>query len=484
MNNSDPDSYPKAAPKSEKLNLKTKLAYGAGDMGTAITVNILGWFLSFFLTNVAGLSAGMASNIRLVSGVWDAGIDPIVGVLSDRTRSRWGRRHPWMLFGTIPLGIFFFLQWLVPHFGANGSVGQQWGLFWYYVLVSICFNTSFTAVNLPYTALTPELTQDYNERTSLNSFRFAFSISGSILSLILANVIFSGFNNDSGKQYLVLGSICALISVLPVYWCVWGTRDRVAIVDGQRHDADSSESLSFFTQVRIVFSNRPFLFVTGIYLFSWLAVQISQNIILYYVVSWMRLPKAVSAQVALAIQGTALVMLFVWSYISERVGKKAVYFMGMSLWVIAQAGLFFLQPGQVGLMYAIAILAGFGISTAYLIPWSMMPDVIELDELRTGQRREGIFYGFIILVQKFGIAIGLFLVLQALGWAGYIPSSGDSVPTQPPSALLAIRLAIGPLPTLCLIIGIVLAYFYPITREVHAETLLRLKERRERSHQN
>ena len=242
MSNS-PSTYPKETPENEKLNLSTKLAYGAGDVGTAITVNIVGWFLSFFLTNVAGLNAGMASNIRLISGVWDAVNDPVVGVLSDRTRSRWGRRHPWMLFGTIPLGIFFFLQWLVPHFGANGSVAQQWGLFWYYVVVSIGFNSSFTAVNLPYTALTPELTQDYNERTSLNSFRFAFSISGSILSLILANVIFSRFNNDSGKQYLVLGGICAVISVLPVYWCVWGTRARVAAVAQQRTEADSSESL-------------------------------------------------------------------------------------------------------------------------------------------------------------------------------------------------------------------------------------------------
>jgi len=492
MDDSSPSTHPQATPESEKLNFKTKVAYGAGDMGTAIAVNILGFFLSFFLTNVAGLSAELASNIRLISGVWDALIDPVVGVLSDKTRSRWGRRHPWMLFGAIPLGIFFFLQWIVPRFGANGSVTQQWGLFWYYVAVSVCFNTSFTTVNLPFTALTPELTQDYNERTNLNSFRFAFSISGSILSLVLAQVIFSGFNNDSGKQYLVLGGICAVLSVLPTYWCVWGTRDRVASVERnriasieqQRHLANSPASLSFWEQLKIVFSNRPFLFVTGIYLFSWLGVQITQNVIIYYVVSWMGLPKAVSAQVALTVQATALVTLFVWSYISGRLGKKAAYFMGMSLWIIAQAGLFFLQPGQVGLMYAIAVLAGFGVSTAYLIPWSMMPDVIELDELRTGQRREGIFYGFVILLQKIGIAVGLFLVLQALGWAGYVPSSGDFVPTQPQSALLAIRLAIGPLPTLCLIIGMVLAYFYPITREVHAEILLKLKERQNTSRQD
>lgn len=477
MNNSAPGAYPKVTPESEKLNLTTKLAYGTGDVGTAISVNIIGFFLSFFLTNVAGLSAELASNVRLISGIWDAVLDPMVGVLSDKTRSRWGRRHPWMLFGAIPLGIFFFLQWIVPHLSTNGNESQQWELFWYYVVISACFNTCFTAVNLPYTALTPELTQDYNERTSLNSFRFAFSISGSILSLLLANVIFSVFNHDQGKQFLILGSICTVLIVVPAYVCVWGTRARVAQVQ-TRARPETTTPISFGEQLRIVFSNRPFLYVTGIYLCSWLGVQITQTVIIYYVVNWMKLPQAVSAQVALAVQGTALVMLFVWSYVSKRVGKKAVYFMGMSLWIIAQAGLFFLQPGQVGLMYAIAILAGFGVSTAYLIPWSMMPDVIELDELRTGQRREGIFYGFITLLQKAGISIGLFLVLQALGWAGYIKSSGNIVPVQPPSALLAIRLAIGPLPTLCLIIGLVLAYFYPITREVHAEILLKLKERR------
>jgi len=475
MSNTSPDAYSQAASRSAGLNLKTKLAFGAGDLGTAISVNILGFFLSFFLTDVAGLNAGLASQIRLVGGVWDAVNDPIVGMLSDRTRSRWGRRHVWMLFGAVPLGVFFFLQWIVPRFGADGSASQQWGLFWYYTAISILFNTAFTAVNLPYTALTPELTQDYNERTSLNSFRFAFSISGSILSLLLAQVIFSGFNNDTRQQYLVLGGICAVLSVLPTYWCIWGTRDRIAAVE--RPLSDGSESLAFWEQFRIVFSNKPFLYVTGIYLCSWLGVQITQNVILYYVVSWMGLPTAVSAQLALALQATALVMLFVWSSISKRVGKKAVYFMGMSLWIIAQAGLFFLQPGQLSLLYLLAVIAGFGVSTAYLVPWSMMPDVIDLDELTTGQRREGIFYGFIVLLQKIGITIGLFLVLQALNWTGYIPSSGGTVATQPQSALLAIRIAIGPLPTLCLLVGLVLAYFYPITREVHAEILLKLQER-------
>lgn len=462
----------------EKMNFRTKLAYGAGDLGPAITANVMAFFLLFFFTNVAGLNAGLAGTVLLVGKIWDAINDPIVGVCSDRTRSRWGRRYPWMIFGAIPFGIFYFLQWVVPNFSIGGA-GSQWGLFWYYVAIGVGFNMAYTAVNLPYTALTPELTQDYDERTTLNSFRFTFSIGGSIFSLILAQVIFSVVS-DQGQQYLLLGGICAVISVLPIFWCVWGTYSRAERVRQRSNPDNLTESIPFWEQVKIALSNRPFLFVIGIYLCSWLAVQQTAAIIPYFVVNWMGLRSQDFTQIALTVQATALVMLFVWSAVSKRVGKRAVYFMGMGVWVIAQAGLMLLQPGQVGLLYFLAVLAGFGVSTAYLVPWSMIPDVIELDELQTGQRREGMFYAFMVLLQKFGLAAGLFLVGQALDTAGFIESvAGQPIPQQPDSALLAIRLAIGPIPTLVLILGLVLAYFYPITREVHAEILLQLRERRE-----
>jgi GPH family glycoside/pentoside/hexuronide:cation symporter len=474
-------SVPRTTPQREKLSLSTKLAYGAGDLGPAITANIGVFFALFFFTNVAGLSPGLAGSILMIGKIWDAINDPMVGVLSDRTKSRWGRRLPWMLYGAIPFGMFFFLQWIVPQFSADKSANQL-ALFWYYVIIGIFFNSFYTAVNLPYTALTPELTQDYDERTSLNSFRFTFSIGGSILSLILAQVIFAQLKIPATQQYLVLAGICTVLSILPLFWCVWGVRDRVVNFETQHLDTEQSEHLPIPEQLRIAFSNRPFLFVAGIYLFSWLGVQVTASILPYFVVNAMGLPEADFPKVAIAVQGTALLMLFIWSAISERVGKKAVYYMGMILWIIAQAGLFFLQPSQVRLMYFLAVLAGFGVSTAYLVPWSMMPDVIELDELTTGQRREGIFYGFMVFLQKVGLALGLFLVGQALQWSGFIETvPGQPAPTQPASALLAIRIAIGPLPTLALIFGLILASFYPITREVHAEILLKLKERNSRA---
>ncbi len=465
-------------PASDKLSLSTKLAYGAGDLGTAITANILAVFLLIFFTNVAGLKPGIAGSILLIGKVWDAINDPLVGVLSDRTQSRWGRRFPWMIFGAIPFGIFFFLQWVVPRF-SNDPIANQWGLFWFYVIVSILFNNFYTAVNLPYTALTPELTSDYDERTSLNSYRFAFSIGGGILSLLLALFIFGVVKNDPIRQYLWLGGVCAVLSVLPVYWCVLGTWKRIRAYERARREVEQPESLPYLEQLRIVFSNRPFLYVIGIYLCSWLALQNTVAVIPYFVKNWMGMGDQAFTSVVMVVQITGLAMLFVWSAVSRRVGKKAVYFMGMTLWIIAEIGLFFLQPGQVGLMYFLAVMAGFGVSTAYLIPWSMIPDVIELDELNTGQRREGIFYGFMVLLQKIALAIGLFLVGQSLQHAGFMETvAGQAAPAQPESALWAIRILIGPAPAIVLLIGLLLAYLYPITREVHAEIMLKLQERK------
>jgi GPH family glycoside/pentoside/hexuronide:cation symporter len=480
MKDSAADGYPSKHQFSQKLDLKTKLAYGAGDLGPAITANIAIFFLLIFFTNVAGIPAGLAGSVLLIGKIWDAVNDPFVGVLTDRTRSRrWGRRLPWMFYGAMPFGIFFFLQWIVPQFSSDQS-SNVWALFWYYVAIGLISQVFYTVVNLPYTALTPELTQDYDERTSLNSFRFAFSIGGSILSLLLAQVVFSRIANEQ-QQYIVLAAICTVISIVSLYWCVFGVRDRVLAFEAQRIQVEESASIPFLEQLKIVFSNRPFLFVIGIYLCSWLGVQITASIIPFFVIYCMSLKNADVPTVMIAVQGTALLMLFVWTAVSKRVGKKLVYFLGMSLWIIAAAGLFFLQPGQIGLMYTMAVMAGVGVSTAYLVPWSMIPDVIELDELQTGQRREGIFYGFMVLLQKFGLAFGLFLVGNALQASGFQETvAGQSPPPiQPESALTAIRIAVGPLPTICLIVGLVLTYFYPITRQMHAEIMLQLQARRQ-----
>lgn len=460
-------AHPPAASSSPRpFSLWGKLAFGAGDMGAGMTSNLIAFSFLIFLTSAAGLRPGAAGLVLAVGKVWDAVNDPIVGYLSDSTRSRWGRRYPWMTLGAVPFGITFFLMWLVPGFSSDTAK------FWYYVLVSVVFQVFFTVVNLPYTTLTAELSKNYDERTELTAFRLASSLFGAIAALALGLVV-TGAIEDVRQQYLVLGGLCSLISVVPLLWCVWGTYpyavERQALQPSLLED--ETPALPFLQQLKIVFSNRAFLFVVGIYLFAWLALQITASIIPFYATFWMGLDTYFVA--ALLVQGTAIIMMFFVNRISRRLGKQETFYIGIGLWLVVQVCLFFLQPGQTVLLYILCIGVSFGVATAYVVPWAMLPDVIELDELQTGQRREGIFYSFMTLLQKIGLAGGLFLVGMALEGSGFI----SEATIQPDSALTAIRLFMGPMPMVLLVLAAILAWFYPITREIHAEILLQLAER-------
>ncbi|NJK33535.1 MAG: MFS transporter [Oscillatoriales cyanobacterium SM2_2_1] len=447
-----------------KLPFSTKLAYGAGDLGTAIAANLITFFLLPFFTDIAGLKPSAGGMILLVGKLWDAVNDPIIGYLTDRTRSPLGRRRSWMAYAAIPLGLSFLGCWWVPF------PGNETALLWYYGVIALLFNTFYTAVNLPYSALTPELTRDYHERTSLNNFRFAFSIGGSLVSAVLHLRIIALFT-DPALGWLVAGLFWAVIVVLPTFWCVAGTRERY-----QQPPTD----LPLGQQVAIAFRNRAYLCVIGIYICSWLALQLTATIIPYFVTYWMRpeKPGEVIPLVILAVQGMAFVGLFGWSWLSQRWDKRSIYVAGMSVWIVAQGGLFLLQPQQITAMYALSVVAGIGVSAGYLIPWSMMPDVIELDELETGERREGIFYGFMVLLQKIALAVSLYGVGLLLDGAGFIlPQNNQPVLTQPPAVFDAVRALIAPLPALLLVGGIAIGAVYPITREKYAEIRARIAAR-------
>jgi len=453
--------------RSEKVPFITKIAFGSGDLGTAITAGILGFFRLIFMTDVAGLNPATAGTILLIGRVWDAINDPIIGTISDRLNTRWGRRRPMFLFGALPLALTFVLLFIVPPFDASGK-------FWYYVVASFFFDTFYTIVNTPYTALTPELTRDYNERTSLNSYRFAFSIVGSLVAVIGHQVITGMYGADKQTGFFMSALILGIFSGLPYLFAFWGTYERPELRDPQE------ENIPFFEGLRLTFNNKAFLNVVGIYLMSWLTLQAVQTILAYYLIYWLQ-RESLQLPVILGVQVSAFVWLFIWSKVSNRIGKKKTYAIGMSVWIIVLLGLFSLpRDTSDGIVITLGALAGVGVAIAYLVPWAMLPDVIELDELKTGQRREGVYYGYFALLQKFGIAVGSWLIGQMLSVAGYItPPAGITTPiTQPDAVLTAIRLLIGPIPAVILIAGIVLALKFPITKEQHEQTMAELAKRR------
>ena len=289
-------------------------------------------------------------------------------------------------------------------------------------------------------------------------------------------------------QAMAVGLLTGLLVTGSTLACGWGLAPSA--LHCQRPIRDEGTTRRLLSRVG---RNGRFLRVLGLYLLLWCGLQIMQTAALIYLPVVLRLPESWSNWILLPFMVSTLAGLWVWNGVSRRGGRIRALHLGSALWIGGCALAMVLPPlnaaitplGSAGniarlvLLVGTIVVAGLGASCAYLIPWSMLPDIIELDELQTGQRREGVFYSFMVLLQKIGLALGLFLVGQALEWSGFIESlPGQPDPAQPASALMAIRFAVGPLPTVCLIAGLFLTYFYPITREVHAEIMLKLNERK------
>lgn len=438
---------------NQKIPLKRKLLFSTGDLSTSIPLAILMFFQLYFLTDVAGLRPYLAAWAVGISRIWDAINDPLFGLISDRIRSRWGRRRVLLLFGAIPLGLSFIMMWLVPSFG-------QIGLTVYYAFVYILFDTVFTIVHVGYNALTPEMTRDYDERSSLNGYRMVFSISGTLGAIILATVL-GWYISDQRILYAVLGFILGILSILPPL-----------IVFKVTEGLPSSEPdtpLPMKEALLETLRNQPFRLVMGLYLFSWTAASILAAVIVYYANYYLQVPDQANYFVLL-VMGSAILFIPLIVWMAKKLDKRRAFILGSAVWIAVLSLIYFIKPDQLALTYVLAVLAGFGVSTAYVIPWAMVPDIIEYDELRTGQRREGSYYAFASFFQKLATGFAIWAMGMALAWTGYItPELGSELPTQPESAVMAIRIFTSFLPGLLLVGAIICAYYYPISREKHYE---------------
>jgi glycoside/pentoside/hexuronide:cation symporter, GPH family len=443
------------------LSLRTKLLFSTGDLSTSIPLAILMFFQLYFLTDVAGLPPAYAAWAVGISRLWDAVNDPLFGLWSDTIRTRWGRRRVLLLFGAVPLGLTFMLMWFVPSF-------ETLGLTIYYTLAYIIFDTVFTIVHVGYNALTPEMTSDYDERSSLNGYRMVFSIAGSLGAIIFATVL-SWSVTDPQQLYLMLGVGLGIVAMIPPFIVFAITRERPA--------SELPKSLPFGTALKLSLTNKPFIMVMALYLLSWTTASIVAAVLIYFAIYYLGVPDQANYFV-LAAQGSAILFIPVVVLLSKRLDKRRAFMIGAASWAIFLLAISFILPDQLTLAYLLAALSGFGIATAYVVPWSMVPDVVEYDELRTGQRREGSYYAFASFFQKLATGVALWGIGLALAYTGYITPQPDMPPPiQPQEAVNAIRLFIGPLSAVLLSLAILFAWKYPITRESHKATLQELAER-------
>jgi GPH family glycoside/pentoside/hexuronide:cation symporter len=441
-----------------RLPLRLKLLYSTGDLSVSIPLAILMFFQLYFLTDVAGLRPDYAGWAVAMGKIWDAVNDPLFGLFSDRIRSRWGRRRVLLLFGAVPLGLSFMLMWLVPPL-------EPLGLTVYYALTFILFDTAFTFVHVGYNALTPELTTDYDERSSLNGFRMVFSISGTLGAIILATVL--GWTiTDKQVLFAVVGVGLGLVAIAPPLIVFRVTRERADVLRVEERPSP----LPVRQALRATLSNGPFRLVMGLYLLSWTTASILAAVLVYFANYYLRVPEQANYFVLIA-EGAAIGFIPLWVWVARRLDKRRAFILGTASWIVVLLGIAALRADQVTLAYALAALSGSGIATAYVIPWAMVPDIIECDQLETGRRREGSYYAFASFFQKLGTGAAIWAMGQLLAITGYVtPDPAGTLPTQPQRAVQAIRAFAGPVPAVLLVLAILFARRYPITRERHRAT--------------
>ena len=445
----------------EKIPTRIKWFYGVADLGIAMLTASIQFFLLYFYTDIVHIDPALAGTALLVGKLtWDAINDPLFGYLSDRTRSRWGRRRPYMIFGAVPLALFTWLLYSIP----DGLMG--WKAFLAVFVTFLLFDTMHTVVSVPYYAMTPELTYDYDERTSLTTIRELFTVFGYILgaaaTTALAGLFQSMFHFTSKEAYSAMGATFGMIAMITVL------TTALKVKEPKRPELEAS-NMPAFKSIGQTFRNWPFMQLMSAQFLSSFSFTLMTTLLPYYLIYQLDMESQLPL-VMLTMLLTIGIFLFPWKAVSEKMNKGPAYALGLFIASCAVIATFFYPHEPTPWIFVTAVIAGIGFSGQWVFPWSMLPDVIEYDQFVTGERREGIYYGVWAFLGKLTNALGIAVTGWALKLFGYIPNV-----EQTSTALLGIRLFFGPIAAGVLIISLPLLIWYPITRKKHAELLEKIK---------
>jgi GPH family glycoside/pentoside/hexuronide:cation symporter len=431
----------------DKLSRKIKIFYGIGDLGNAVVNSAIQFFLMKFYTDGALVPPALAGNALLIGKIWDAVNDPLFGWFTDKTKSRFGKRRVFMIFGAIPLTIAVALLWFVP------TQDRIWTFVWI-ALTFILFDTVWTLTNVPYYALTSELTDDYDERSSLTTYRMVMAVPAYLVGAALTPAIVGLFAMQR-TGYAFIGIAYGIFAGAVLLISAAGFRERTGL-------ALSKPEASPLKSLLVALKNKPFVWLCGIYFIVNISFAFIKILMAYYVEYQLLMKAEISLVMGLMLICVTVSLPF-WQWLSRRMDKGPAYALGMLVGALAVTLTFFLPHASTPLIYVVSVLAGFGFSAQWIFPWAMVADVGDYDRADTGQQRSGVYYGVWGLATKISEA----LALAAVGWIltgfGYVPNV-----EQTPHALLGIRLFFGLIPAGFIFLSLPLLFKYPITRKSHA----------------
>jgi GPH family glycoside/pentoside/hexuronide:cation symporter len=486
-----------------KLSVREKIGYGFGDAAANFVFQTMLIFQLGFYTDVFGISAIAAGTLLLVGRFWDAFFDPLMGVVADRTNTRWGKFRPWVLWSAIPFAVMFFLAFTTPNFGATGKVI-------YAYITYILLMTVYSVNNLPYSALNGVITGDVNERTSLSSYRFFFAMSASFLvqglTLPLVGKLGQG---DAAKGWSLTIGLFAALSVIFFVITFFSVRERVHPDPDQKSSPrqDFADLLKNAPWISM-FVLTLFLFITlalwGSGMFYYFTYYLDKEHLFSFLQSWGFVTAADSAHVVTSwwhdllnafglvakedrsnvtsvafslfnMSGQLVTILGVLAskWLAIRFGKRLVFLVGLSFTTLFTVLFILVPPDAVELTFVLNILKSLAYGPTIPLLWAMMADVADFAEWKTRRRATGVVFAGIVFALKAGLGVGGAICGWILAMYGYMANAA-----QTEHALLGIRLAGSVFPAITFLIGVIALTFYGINKKLNLQIQDELAERR------
>ena len=439
---------------TEKISLHEKISYGFGDFASSMFWTLFSMFLLFFYTDVFGISAAAAGTMFLVARLWDTVNDPIMGMLGDRTKTRWGKFRPYLLFVAIPFAIIGILTFTTP------DLSPEWKLVYAYITYTLMMMV-YTAINVPYASLLGVITSNTEERTSLASFRFIGGFSAGLMVTATANYLVEYFSttNDTAAAYQKTVAIYAILSAIFFLLTFAGTKERLNTLE--------VESSSFREDLGDLLKNRPWF----IMLFAAIAVLVFNSLrgsaILYYfkyyvgdqnVLFFGEVTQGTLASVFMSSgYATSLLGVILAIPIARRIGKKNTFIVSGMVCAVLCIVFYYLPPQQIELIFLINIIVGIFSAMVFPLLWAMYADVSDYSELKTGRRATGLIFSSSSMSQKLGWTIGGAISGWILAAFGFVANEVQSI-----ESVMGIRLMISWFAAIGAMSSVVIIYFYPL----------------------
>lgn len=462
MNDLEPEGAPRP-PARERLPRSVKAIYGLGDHTINLALSSLSFVYGYFLVEVAGVRPALAGLIPLIGRAADAVSDPAMGRFSDSLRWRFGRRRPFLLLGMVPFGAAFAALWW------NVPTEEPALRFAYYATVYVLFALASTVVSVPYLSLVPEMTASYHERTSVNAWRATFAISGTLLAATTLRPLASGPLAEAlggrAEGFAAAGLLFGIWMMLP-----WILVHRVTF---ERPELQRGTRETFLRAMGSLARHDAYRRLVALFLLGRIAIDLTTAMFLFYFTYWLGRPD--DFEITMGLFLVCVIAAFpVWNRIAAHTDKRSIFLWGAVWWVGSQLFLMLVHPEWPRFtVFLGAALAGVGYAAADMIPWSMLGEVVDEDELQSGERREGIYFGFFTFLRKLGGAVGVALGFVVLDLVGF---ERDTPPSE--SVLFAIRALTAGVPGVFVLLAAWAALRYPIGRARHDEILAGLAARR------